>query len=383
MANEVAPLSRRPVLTDEELNQSLDLKLNVFRNAGLRLKDLTIEDFLAINLTFEDASKALRFLESFINQQILLPLISQAEHYAVLLAKASLDAQDLWRLVNWLKTSQGAAAIRKVQTERKLLKKSTTQRSAKDVAFMRLLSQENVDLAAATKEIQSEVDAGILAHNEAIQKLKEKGERRIRKAREEYSAAANFPDPTVDKLRDLCWIQYLDKCTAEGKTPARKTNENLRKITEEYRQEVSQNVVMEYCDDEGVRQHLTEYGDKKIKHLKTHKRKREVERFRNLLTTAVGAPPVPVPTPEPASDDEGYSAGTRESEPRAAGVLETVRGEGDENFETPQRVGRAKKSKAAAGVRVGRLPSVTPVAKRTRHRGKKHRRTPAPNDPGL
>ncbi|DAZ91035.1 polyprotein [Ophrys amalgavirus 1] len=279
MANEVAPLSRRPVLTDEELNQSLDLKLNVFRNAGLRLKDLTIEDFLAINLTFEDASKALRFLESFINQQILLPLISQAEHYAVLLAKASLDAQDLWRLVNWLKTSQGAAAIRKVQTERKLLKKSTTQRSAKDVAFMRLLSQENVDLAAATKEIQSEVDAGILAHNEAIQKLKEKGERRIRKAREEYSAAANFPDPTVDKLRDLCWIQYLDKCTAEGKTPARKTNENLRKITEEYRQEVSQNVVMEYCDDEGVRQHLTEYGDKKIKHLKTHKRKREVERF--------------------------------------------------------------------------------------------------------
>ncbi|UWU44405.1 polyprotein [Gymnadenia amalgavirus 2] len=279
MASRVAPLSFRPVPTEEELNQSLEAKLNIFRNAGLRLTELRIEHFLEINLTFEDASKMLRFLESFINQGILLPLISQAEHYAIILAKVNLGALDLWRFVNWLKTTQGTAVIRKVQTERKLLKKSTVQRSARDISYSRLLNLEHVDLSAEVKEVQAEVDNGVAEHTAAIQALKDRGEKRIKKIREEYSAAANFPDPTVDRLHELCWALYLDRCTADGSIPARKTNDALKRVTDEYRQEVAQTVVMEYCDDENVRQHLADYGKKKIKHLKAHKKKKELGRF--------------------------------------------------------------------------------------------------------
>ncbi|UWU44404.1 putative coat protein [Gymnadenia amalgavirus 2] len=383
MASRVAPLSFRPVPTEEELNQSLEAKLNIFRNAGLRLTELRIEHFLEINLTFEDASKMLRFLESFINQGILLPLISQAEHYAIILAKVNLGALDLWRFVNWLKTTQGTAVIRKVQTERKLLKKSTVQRSARDISYSRLLNLEHVDLSAEVKEVQAEVDNGVAEHTAAIQALKDRGEKRIKKIREEYSAAANFPDPTVDRLHELCWALYLDRCTADGSIPARKTNDALKRVTDEYRQEVAQTVVMEYCDDENVRQHLADYGKKKIKHLKAHKKKKELGRFRDLLATAVGEPPVALPTPEPPSDDEIDSDGSGAREPSRAGLLDTVAGEGTSKTAEQSGSRRKKKTPTPKRVRVAKLAGATPVAKRTRKNRKKYQRAEALDDSSL
>lgn len=98
--------------------------------------------------------KILRFLEGFITQGILLPLISQAQHHGILIPKESLEANDLCDIAAWLKTPQGLLVIRQMQTERKLLKKAAVQCSARDIAFTRLLSQQQADLSSELKGIR-------------------------------------------------------------------------------------------------------------------------------------------------------------------------------------------------------------------------------------
>nr|ULN99164.1 RNA dependent RNA polymerase RdRp [Pterostylis amalgavirus 1] len=279
MAPRIVKSVLAPAPSSEELTKEIVAGLQKYRNAGLRFKDINYPNFLSLCLTIEDVQKVFRYLDGYLNQGILLALLTQAEVHGILNSKAALEPKDLVELYEWLRTDEGVTATRKVQTERKLLKSAGDQYTAREVAFSRLLEQQKIDYSISLKEKRATMERNIADYMTLIQKERELFEDEEAKHRKRYPAVANFPSMKLRKLRELCWTKYLDACAADGVTPNPRNTANLNAATDQFRADVTQEVIHEYCLDQNVRKSLLKYGRKRIKHLVTSKRRKEAQRF--------------------------------------------------------------------------------------------------------
>lgn len=382
----MAPKSARsisgPSETAEQLTARLDKRLDSYRNIGLRFKDIDYARFLNLALTYPDVEKMLRFLDGFVQQDTLLSLLSIAEVAGVIYSKSTLEARDLVFLYDWLKTPEGIAAAQKVQLDKKLTKGGLPSQAPRDIAYSRLLDSMNIDLSVAIKEKRLAVDAEIADYNLLIAQKREEFAEYETQMKEEYAAAANFPPMKLRELRDLCWRKYLDKCTADGVVPIEHTSDNVALITDELRSEVTQEVVAKYCEDERIRRMLIRYGKRKVKHLKKQKKKKEVMRFRGLITTATGAPPSAPPTLSAEEDDRGDSSRESDTGSEYAELLSTVRGKAGRPSTSKANERAEEEGADPAFTGAKERTDRTPLAERTRQGHKKRKggaKSPNPN----
>ncbi|ULN99161.1 RNA dependent RNA polymerase RdRp [Pterostylis amalgavirus 1] len=268
-----------PAPSSDHLSKEIAAGLQKYRNAGLRFKDISYPNFLSLSLTYEDVQKVFRYLDGYLNQGILLALLTQAEVHGILSSKAALEPKDLVELYEWLRSDEGVIATRKVQTERKLLKSVGDKYTAREVAYSRLLEQQKIDYSVFLKEKRATMERNIADYMTLIQKEREEFEKEEAKCKARYPAVAGFPSMKLRKLRELCWTKYLDACEADGIEPNPRNTANLNAATDQYRSVVAQETIHEYCQDAAIRKSLLKYGRKRIKLLVTSKKRKEAQRF--------------------------------------------------------------------------------------------------------
>lgn len=373
MAPKIAQSILNEPSSTDELSAELEEMIQKYVEVGIRFRNFGYQGFLDMGLAFQDVQRIFRFLDSFLQQGIFLALVSQAESHGVIPVKAAITPAEFLGLYEWLREDEGKDALRKVQVERKLTKTTVVQATARDIAYVRLLEQQKFDLTSGLKQRRAETDAIIADHMALIAKAKEEMEAFETTQKQKYSAAANLPTVKLWKLRDMCWLKYLDRCSADGKTAKPRVSTNLLAVTEEFRTEVSQEFVHEYCKDPKVRRSLIRYGDKKIKMLKSSSKQKEVQRFRGLIATASGKVLAETTPAEEETADENYTHGEADEGSQDVDLLPDVEGtpDGDDIAETSVRV--QTETPPPKKARVGRKSPSTAVFKHTRRGSQKRK----------
>ncbi|DAZ90990.1 TPA_asm: hypothetical protein [Amaranthus tuberculatus amalgavirus 2] len=230
-------------------------------------------------------AKLVKVFQPFIDKDQLEEVYTIGLINKVVGAKSKLKTAQFFKFCNWLKSPDGAKAIREHQLREKLQEKGKGDFTAYQVGNLAIYDTMRAELAAKEKRIRSKKEAQILALQEQIAALRDEEDAELAKAREEFDPVPKITFPDTMEFNKACWDEYARELAAKGKPVPRLTVALLTEAVNLYQDVIRQRVVLEHLEHADGIKKLHGWVERKVAHFQRKRKLKQATRFRRLLAS--------------------------------------------------------------------------------------------------
>ncbi|ADO14115.1 ORF1 [Blueberry latent virus] len=285
-----------PVETTEQTQARVSTALAPLTGVLGNIERFSVEAIINSNLTVDIFLKAIKSLVAYAQQDILENIASAANTAGAIQHVINMTPKDLFDLSRWVKTAAGMEAISKITTQRRLLRQGGAGRSASQVAWVNLFTQQQADYAQEKKRKMTRFERKREDLKLQLAQLDTDEAASMERLAAKYPTQVALPATMETELVAACWAAYVADCDRRGITPSAKTNASLTEAVKHYSANVRDQILTTYCEQENVQADLTRYAREKIQSFRDSGNQGGVTRVRNLYTAATGAA-IDIPPP--------------------------------------------------------------------------------------
>ncbi|DAZ90991.1 TPA_asm: fusion protein [Amaranthus tuberculatus amalgavirus 2] len=224
-------------------------------------------------------AKLVKVFQPFIDKDQLEEVYTIGLINKVVGAKSKLKTAQFFKFCNWLKSPDGAKAIREHQLREKLQEKGKGDFTAYQVGNLAIYDTMRAELAAKEKRIRSKKEAQILALQEQIAALRDEEDAELAKAREEFDPVPKITFPDTMEFNKACWDEYARELAAKGKPVPRLTVALLTEAVNLYQDVIRQRVVLEHLEHADGIKKLHGWVERKVAHFQRKRKLKQATRF--------------------------------------------------------------------------------------------------------
>nr|BBH51573.1 fusion protein [Blueberry latent virus]BBI01012.1 fusion protein [Blueberry latent virus] len=253
-----------PVETTEQTQARVSTALAPLTGVLGNIERFSVEAIINSNLTVDIFLKAIKSLVAYAQQDILENIASAANTAGAIQHVINMTPKDLFDLSRWVKTAAGMEAISKITTQRRLLRQGGAGRSASQVAWVNLFTQQQADYAQEKKRKMTRFERKREDLKLQLAQLDTDEAASMERLAAKYPTQVALPATMETELVAACWAAYVADCDRRGITPSAKTNASLTEAVKHYSANVRDQILTTYCEQENVQADLTRYAREKI-----------------------------------------------------------------------------------------------------------------------
>lgn len=195
--------------------------------------------------------------------------------------------EQFYRFLKFLKSEEGADALRQLNQKKKLEKRGGSIFTAQDIGWCAMFEAQRNDYITVQKDTKRGFDVKRAELEEQMRKLNQEEKQAYAKLNTEYVPYGEYRQMDNAEYAQKCWKEYLAHCRETGQKPVDLTVPHVNEAVTTFGDRVRQRHILEFLRDEEHKLALMEYVENKIGKFDRTLDERAAKRFRGLMA-AVG-----------------------------------------------------------------------------------------------